>query len=52
MTGISDVASLATAGGDISLVGLFLQADWVVKTVLLLLAAASVWVWAIIFEKI
>lgn len=51
MTGISDVASLAAADGDISLVALFLQADWVVKTVLVLLAAASVWVWAIIFEK-
>lgn len=51
MIGSSDVASLATTGGDISLVGLFLQADWMVKTVLILLAAASVWVWAIIFEK-
>ena len=46
-----DAANLASAGGDLSLLGLFLQADWVVKTVMLLLLAASVWVWAIVFEK-
>ena len=47
-----DAANLVAAGGgDLSLLGLFLQADWVVKTVILLLLAASVWVWAIIFEK-
>ena len=39
------------AQGDLSLLGLFLQADWVVKGVILLLLMASVWVWAIIFEK-
>ena len=47
-----DAANLATAGGDLSLLGLFLQADWVVKIVMLLLLAASVWVWAIVFEKV
>lgn len=44
-------ATNAVAGGDLSLVTLFLQADLVVKTVMLLLLAASVWVWAIVFEK-
>ena len=39
------------AQGDLSLLGLFLQADWVVKGVIILLLAASVWVWAIILEK-
>ncbi|MFL1464265.1 protein TolQ [Roseococcus sp. DSY-14] len=34
-----------------SLWGLFLQADWVVKTVMVLLLLASVVVWAIAFEK-
>ncbi|HYZ64408.1 MAG TPA: protein TolQ [Acetobacteraceae bacterium] len=34
------------------MLGLFLQADMVVKFVMLLLLAASVWVWAIIFEKV
>ena len=34
------------------MLGLFLQADWVVKGTMLLLLAASVWVWAIVFEKV
>ena len=37
---------------DLSLIGLFLQADIVVKIVMLMLIAASVWVWAIVFEKV
>jgi biopolymer transport protein TolQ len=37
---------------DLSVVSLFLQADWVVKLVMLGLLVASVWVWAIIFEKV
>ena len=37
---------------DLSLWGLFLQADWVVKPVMLGLLLASVWVWAIVFEKL
>lgn len=37
--------------GDMSMWGLFLQADLVVKTVMLMLIVASVWSWAIIFEK-
>lgn len=36
---------------DLSIVGLFLQADIVVKAVMLLLIAASVWSWAIIVDK-
>ncbi len=44
-------ATNLAAQGDLSLLGLFLQADWVVKGVILLLLAASVWVWAIIIEK-
>ncbi len=40
------------AGVDMSLLGLFLQADIVVKLVMLMLIAASVWVWAIVFEKV
>ena len=51
MSGTVDAVSLASTGGDLSLLGLFLQADWVVKTVLLLLVAASVGVWAIVFQK-
>ena len=44
--------NVANGGGDLSLLGLFLQADWVVKIVMMLLLAASVWVWAIVFEKV
>jgi biopolymer transport protein TolQ len=40
------------AAHDMSLLGLFLQADIVVKTVMLMLLVASVWVWAIVFEKV
>ena len=47
-----DAVNLGAAAGDLSLWGLFLQADIVVKIVMLLLLAASIWVWAIIFEKI
>ena len=37
---------------DMSIVGLFMQADWVVKAVMIALILASFWSWAIIFEKI
>jgi biopolymer transport protein TolQ len=42
---------LAPVAHDLSLWALFLQADWVVKGVMILLLLASVWVWAIVFEK-
>ncbi len=45
-------SNLAAPSGDLSLVSLFLQADIVVKLVMLLLLAASIWVWAIVFEKV
>jgi biopolymer transport protein TolQ len=39
------------AGGDLTIWSLFLQADIVVKIVMICLLIASVWVWAIVFEK-
>ncbi len=51
MNGAVDAVNLAAPGGDLSLWGLFLQADMVVKIVMLMLLAASIWVWAIVFEK-
>ncbi|WP_254070294.1 protein TolQ [Acidisphaera sp. L21] len=45
-------AAALPPGGDLSILTLFLQADIVVKIVMLLLLLASVWVWAIIFEKV
>ena len=44
--------SLGGMAQDISLWTLFLQADWVVKAVMVGLLFASVWVWAIVFEKL
>ena len=46
-----DAVNLGTANGDLSLWGLFMQADWIVKSVMLGLLGASVWVWAVVFEK-
>ena len=46
-----DAVNLATPGADLSLWGLFVEADIVVKLVMLGLLAASVWVWAVVFEK-
>ncbi len=44
-------ANLAAPGGDLSLWGLFLQADIIVKLVIIGLLAASVMVWAIAIDK-
>lgn len=47
-----DAAALAGSfSDDLSMIGLFLRADIVVKLVLLLLFVASVWSWAIIVDK-
>jgi biopolymer transport protein TolQ len=44
--------SLPSPVADLSLIGLFWEADIVVKLVMLMLLVASICVWAIIFEKI
>ena len=41
----------AAASGDFSLISLLLEADIVVKAVLVILVLASVWSWAVIIEK-
>ncbi len=46
-----EVANIA-AEHDFSLLGLFLQADWVVKSVIIGLLIASIWCWAIIVDKV
>lgn len=40
------------AAGDLSLFGLFMQAGWIVKAVMLGLLLASIWSWAIIIDKV
>lgn len=52
MDQVVDAAGLAAAAPNLSLWALFLQADIVVKAVMVGLLLASVWVWAIIFEKV
>ena len=44
--------ALGQVAHDMSLWGLFLQADWVVKSVMIGLLLASIWVWAVVFEKV
>ena len=46
-----EATNLGAAMGDLSIPGLFLQADIVVKLVIVGLLLASVWVWAIVLEK-
>ena len=49
---VTTAALPGSISADLSVIGLFLQADWVVKAVMLSLLFASVWCWAIIFEKL
>ncbi|PRD43960.1 protein TolQ [Phyllobacterium phragmitis] len=43
--------ALAAPSADVTLWGLFIQANWVVKLVMLGLLFASIWTWAIIVDK-
>ena len=49
---VSAASVAASAAYDFSVWSLFLRADIVVKVVMILLFAASVWCWAIIIEKV
>ncbi len=48
-----DAAVIAGSTGpvDMSIIGLFLHADFIVKSVIIALILASIWSWAIIIEK-
>lgn len=50
---IANVAAgaVGTGGHDLSIIGLFMHADFVVKFVMLVLIAMSVWCWTIIISK-
>jgi len=50
-TTIDAVALGGAASHDLSILGLFLQADIIVKVVMLILLLASFWSWAVIFDK-
>src|SRR3978361_281167 len=44
-------AALPLTSSDLSLITLFLHAHWLVKCVMVGLLVASVWVWAIVVDK-
>lgn len=48
---VESVAAGESFSGDLSIIALFMHADIIVKAVALILVFASVWCWAIIFEK-
>ena len=50
---VVDAVTLAgsVAENDFSMLSLFINADWVVKSVVIILVSASIWSWAIIFQK-
>jgi biopolymer transport protein TolQ len=50
---IIDSAQIGTnaAAHDVSPLGLFLQADFIVQSVMVMLLLASIWSWTVIFEK-
>src|ERR1700726_1098838 len=47
----ADLPQIGLSSSDLSLLTLFLQAHWIVKTVMLGLLVCSVWVWAIAIDK-
>lgn len=46
-----DAVNLGSHSTDLSMWGLFLQADIIVKCVMMMLMAASIWSWTLIFSK-
>lgn len=49
---VNAVELAGSVSHDLSIWGLFLMADWIVKTVMIMLVVASIWSWAIIFDKV
>src|ERR1700719_1461007 len=47
----ADLPQIGLSSSDLSLLTLFLQAHWIVKSVMIGLLICSVWVWAIAIEK-
>ncbi|MGB0576607.1 MAG: protein TolQ [Alphaproteobacteria bacterium] len=51
-TAVASAAIVGSVAHDLSVWGLFFQADIIVKLVMIILVLASFWCWAIIFEKL
>src|SRR5260370_35279984 len=47
----ADLPPIGLSSSDLSLLALFLQAHWIVKSVMIGLLICSVWVWAIAIEN-
>jgi biopolymer transport protein TolQ len=47
----ADLPQIGLSSSDLSLLTLFLQAHWIVKSVMIGLLVCSIWVWAIAIEK-
>src|SRR5260370_30061635 len=47
----ADLPQIGLSSSDLSLLTVFLQAHWIVKSVMIGLLICSVWVWAIAIEK-
>jgi biopolymer transport protein TolQ len=45
-------SGIGVSAHDLSVYGLFVQADWIVKAVMIMLLLASIWSWAIIIHKL
>ena len=45
------IAPIGAVDADLSFLGLFIKADWVVRTVMIVLTLASVWTWVIAIDK-
>ena len=49
---VESAALVGSVGADhLSILGLIMEADLIVKIVIFVLAVASIWSWTIIFEK-
>jgi biopolymer transport protein TolQ len=48
---VSTGPGMGAAAHDLSVYGLFMQADWIVKAVMIMLMISSIWSWAIIIDK-
>ncbi|MGQ0527544.1 MAG: protein TolQ [Alphaproteobacteria bacterium] len=51
MDPVVEAVNLGSYSHDLSMIGLFVQADPIVKAVMVMLMFASVWSWAVIFSK-
>jgi biopolymer transport protein TolQ len=52
MDNVQTTILAGSVDGSFSVWALFMQADFIVKTVMVMLVAASIWSWSIIFDKI